>query len=947
MAKLITHKFVSAIPDGTDATIVRPSNWNDTHDVTGVAESGANTDITSMTGITGGISSPDYIAFDTTYATPLTAGQLGWNGNDTLGLGMIGGNVVQHIGEDTFFYVKASATITKGQLCMFTGTVGSSGVLTAAPATAIPFAEAIIGVAAENIANNGFGLIQNVGTLRGVDTSAFLDGDILYYDSAVTGGFTNIFPASGPIVLAAAVGKSGSGGAGVLIVRISFQTRVNAGTGISVIQANDEVTVTNSNPNTYNPAAVAITGGTIDNTSIGATVPSTVNATTITGQTGQLNGTGTNLFLYSQEFDNASWSKANSSVTANTIIAPDGTLTADSFNGNGTGAHYLFRAVSLTQSVAYTMSCYVKQNNLALPQVWLRDFTEAGIASFDIVAGTVVSTTGIASNAQIVSVGNGWFRISAVFTPTIATANHNMSPVHIANSSLTTGFYVWGAQFEFGSTANTYIPTTTTAVYGTPTLSFSGVSSIGLLSNGALYLEPAGNGAIQADATTSTTVGGNARGANAVDWQTTRGGAGQVASGSNASILGGQNNTASGANASIAGGATNVASGLGSVVAGGGTNTSSGERASILGGQLNTAAGYFNFIGGGFTNSATANAAVTTQSGTMNATTAVTLSGSNANIKVGQLITGTSIASYTYVAAISGTSLTLSQNASGSSTSTLSFFTPHGVVVGGGNNQATGSYSFIGGGGDAGTAANRNVASGDWSFVGGGQANTASGVGAFIGGGGTTGSGAFANNSSGVASSILGGLGHTSSASGATVLGGYNNIANGARASVLGGRYGTTRAISGYVAIPASDAPIASLSGVSQSAILVLGRETTDATPTALCSTSSAAATGNQVILPNNSAYLFKATVISNVTGGGNTSAWKLEGAIKRGANAASTTIVGLVTTTLLAQDAGAATWAIAATADTTNGGLRITFTGQASTTIRTVCKVETTEVTF
>ena len=70
MAKLITHKFVSAIPDGTDTTIVRPSNWNDTHDVSGVAESGVNTDITSMTGITGGISSPDYIDFDTTYATP-------------------------------------------------------------------------------------------------------------------------------------------------------------------------------------------------------------------------------------------------------------------------------------------------------------------------------------------------------------------------------------------------------------------------------------------------------------------------------------------------------------------------------------------------------------------------------------------------------------------------------------------------------------------------------------------------------------------------------------------------------------------------------------------------------------------------------------------------------------------------------------------------------------
>jgi hypothetical protein len=42
----LTHKFVSALPDGSDATVVRPSNWNDTHDVTGtlpIANGGTNT----------------------------------------------------------------------------------------------------------------------------------------------------------------------------------------------------------------------------------------------------------------------------------------------------------------------------------------------------------------------------------------------------------------------------------------------------------------------------------------------------------------------------------------------------------------------------------------------------------------------------------------------------------------------------------------------------------------------------------------------------------------------------------------------------------------------------------------------------------------------------------------------------------------------------------------
>jgi hypothetical protein len=220
----------------------------------------------------------------------------------------------------------------------------------------------------------------------------------------------------------------------------------------------------------------------------------------------------------------------------------------------------------------------------------------------------------------------------------------------------------------------------------------------------------------------ATIVGGNNN--TASNNFVTMGGRANLGSGDTSTCIGGQGNTTSGAFSSILGGASNTASGSHSFVGGGQTNTASGLWSRVGGGKSNTAGGYYNVIGGGFTNSGTANAAVTTQSTTTtNASTSATLSVANASIRVGQYITGTGIASDTYVAAISGTSLTLSQNASGSGTNTLSFFTPHGVVVGGGNNQATGSYSFIGGGGDAGTAANRNVVSGDWSSAVGGRKN--------------------------------------------------------------------------------------------------------------------------------------------------------------------------------------------------------------------------------
>lgn len=989
MAIQVKHSKVSTIPDTDDTSLVRPSDWNADHVLTGTipvanggtgadnptdartnlsaAKSGANSDITSMTGVTGGISSPDYIQFDTTYATPLTQGQLGWDGNNTLALGMAGNNVIQHIGEDSFIYIKADAAITKGQVIMFTGAVGASGVLTGAPATGVTNPQYIMGIAAEDLAHNAFGLVQTFGELTGINTNSFNEGDVLYYDSAVTGGLTNVFPTSGPIVLVAAVAKKASGN-GTLVIRVSVTQRITAGAGATITQANTGTTVAVTNP--YNPASVAITGGTINGTTIGATTPSTGTFTTITGQTEVLATTGNNLFARSQTF-NTHWTSGGANITAtdNAVTAPDSTTTAANIVPTVTnGLHRISNPSTLTlyAGVTYTSSIYAKANGYR----YLFINHGSGIAAssvFDLQAGTVSVSTG---SATITSAGSGWYRCTVTgvapstgvpglywqFNTTYAVGDQSFA------GDGTSSIYFWGGQLEIGSSATTYVPTTTAGIWNVPSLSFASTaaSRLGLQSDGSLFLQPAGTGAIQAQATTSTATGGNARGANAVDWQTTRSAANQVASSAYSTIGGGSNNRSAGSWATIGGGYSNVVSGNQTLVFGGSSNTASLDLATIGGGFNNTAAGYFNFIGAGYGNSGTSGSAVTTQSGTMNGTTAVTLSGSNASIKVGQLITGTSIASYTYVAAISGTSLTLSQAASGSSTSTLSFFTPHGVVVGGGNNQATGAYSFIGGGGDAGTAANRNVASGAWSAVVGGNRNTASGLGSFVGGNGGDGAAFYPNTASGISSAVVcgtnntasgnfsfigAGISHTNTGSYGFIGGGIQNTVNSIGA-IAGGVNGTIRSIIGNHVFPACSSPIASASGVSQAALLILGVQTTDATATALRSDSSAASGTNQVILPNNSAYYFTGEIVSGVTGGGNSKGWEISGLIKRGANAAATTLVGSTVTSLYA-DAGAATWTIALAADTTNGGLRVTFTGQAATTIRTVCQIRTTEMTY
>jgi hypothetical protein len=261
--------------------------------------------------------------------------------------------------------------------------------------------------------------------------------------------------------------------------------------------------------------------------------------------------------------------------------------------------------------------------------------------------------------------------------------------------------------------------------------------------------------------------------------------------------------------------------------------------------------------------------------------------------------------------------------------------------------SARNSGSVIGGGKDNHTSANfcgvfsgeNNIATSDYSFVGGGIGNSASqGYSSVVGGQNNT----ISNSHS----FIGGGENNNASATHSAALSGFVNAANGAYSFTAGGARGTTRSITGNVVLPASFQPVSTTTGAQQSGLLILGRQTTDATATVLTSNTSAATTTNQVILSNNSAYFFTGEVIAGVTGAGNTKGWTVEGVIKRGANAASTTLVG-VTVMSSYGDAGAVTWVVAVTADTTNGGLAVTVTGQAATTIRWVAQIRTTEMTY
>lgn len=212
---------------GTGATDASTARTN-----LGAAASGANADITSMTGVTGGISSPDFIQFDTTATVVDATGRLYYDDADmfqTLAFQM-NGAVIQHIGEELYYRVKLSAGATKGQVLMFTGTLGASGGLTAAPATGLTADQAnyILGISMQTGITNDWVTVVQFGEIRGINTTGgaetWAQGDVLYYNPSVAGGLTKNKPsAPNAIALMAAVVYADASN-GILFVRPTYGT---------------------------------------------------------------------------------------------------------------------------------------------------------------------------------------------------------------------------------------------------------------------------------------------------------------------------------------------------------------------------------------------------------------------------------------------------------------------------------------------------------------------------------------------------------------------------------------------------------------------------------------------------------------------------------------------------------------------------------------------------
>jgi hypothetical protein len=167
---------------------------------------------------------------------PTDQGSIYWDEDEETIAVILNGSTTK-VGEDIFFQVKnqSGATIPKGTAVRFDGVVGASGRIKIVPFLANGSNPSIyfLGVTYESIANGADGKALFNGKIRGVNTSSFAVGDILYASPTVAGGFTTTKPvAPNNIISVAAVLSSGANG--ILLIRPQIGSNINNDEGVKI-----------------------------------------------------------------------------------------------------------------------------------------------------------------------------------------------------------------------------------------------------------------------------------------------------------------------------------------------------------------------------------------------------------------------------------------------------------------------------------------------------------------------------------------------------------------------------------------------------------------------------------------------------------------------------------------------------------------------------------------
>jgi len=200
----------------------------------------------------------------------------------------------------------------------------------------------------------------------------------------------------------------------------------------------------------------------------------------------------TNIQIYSEQFDNAAWTKrSNIAVTSNAITAPDGTLSADKIAASD-NASVDYGVFDFNTSGLYTYSVFAKKGELNYVFVGKDNTLTSDGVYFNLNTGEISSNPSSYS-ATITDYGDGWYRCSVYFATNVSYFFINPSvngTSFVFSGQSGNGIYIWGAQAEVGAYPTSYVKTEAAAVTRlADACSKTGISTLIGQTQGTIFVE--------------------------------------------------------------------------------------------------------------------------------------------------------------------------------------------------------------------------------------------------------------------------------------------------------------------------------------------------------------------------------------------------------------------------------------------------------------------------
>ena len=376
------------------------------------AIAGANDNITSMTGITGGISSPDFIQFDTGATVTNAVGRLYWDATqETMTVGLTA-DIAADIGQTLYAFATndEAITITKGQPVYMFSAQGDRVSVKLAYNTGDATSAKTLGVCAEDIAAGQNGLILCQGVQDGLNLGSYTAGDTLYL-GATAGTLTATKPYAPNHLVYIGVVERANNGNGRLYVRIQNGYELDELHNVSAQSPTTGQTIVwNGTTSLWEKNTVSLTAG------VNGTLP------VANGGTGGTTASTARANLLPTYASNAGKVLAvNAGATDVEYITAGGTGTVTSVAGTGT-----VNGISLTGTVtsagSLTLGGALSGVDLTTQVTGTLPVANGGTgtATPSIVAGTNITVTGTWPNQTIAASGGG---TGDVVGPASATDN--------------------------------------------------------------------------------------------------------------------------------------------------------------------------------------------------------------------------------------------------------------------------------------------------------------------------------------------------------------------------------------------------------------------------------------------------------------------------------------------------------------------------------------------